>query len=136
MGQGTIDIGSCDGDGAVTFEIKTFYRGDDFVLDGVRILGVDADCIGSTLSLFFKIKETGTLALQSAGYSIGDLMTCNLELSSAIRTGSGDANSFSMPASTSCARENSARVAQASILMSSIGTRDLNGLIGFEIAPE
>ena len=133
LGQGTIDIGSCDENGTVTFEIDTFYRGDDFVLDGVRILDVDADCIGSTLILYFKIKESGLLALQSAPYSIGDLMTCSLLLSSGIRSGSGDANIFEMPAGTSCARENQARVAQTRILMSAIGTRDLSGLIGFEI---
>lgn len=133
LGQGTIDIGSCDADGEVTFEIKTFYRGDDFVLDGVKILGVDADCIDSTLTLYFKIKESGSLLLPAASYSIGDLLTCNLQLTEARRSGSGDANSFTMLPSTNCARESASRVAQSAILMSAIGTRDLNGLIGFEI---
>ena len=133
VGQGQLDIGSCDSDGQVTFEIATYFRGDDFVLDGVKIFGVDADCLGSKLFLYFKIKETGTIFLPSALYSLGDLATCGLDLDPSISTGSGDAHIFNMPAGTDCLRESANRVPGDPIAMSLIGTRDLNGLIGFEI---
>lgn len=140
LGQG-IYFGSCDENGNVGFEIKTFYTGVDFVLDGVDILDVDGDCIDSTLSLYFKIKSTGALLFPGAVYGLEDLITCELLLTEGSgRTRSSNSNTFSMPASTSCDRisfDNSTspatRISEPNIQMSQIGTRDLNGLIGFEI---
>lgn len=141
LGQGSINVGSCDEDQNVTFEIGTFYTGEDFVLDGVSILGVDGRCIDSTLFLYFKIKDTGLMYYPSAVYGLEDLITCELILTEgAGRSRTSISNDFLMPASTDCDRisfDNSSspptRVVEPSIRMNQIGTRDLNGLIGFEI---
>ena len=131
LGQGEIDIGSCDDQ--VTFKIGTYYRGDEFVLDGVRILDVHRDCLNSKLVLYFKIKSSPTLFLPSASYAAGDLATCDLDLAPSISKGSEDSHIFDVPSDTECDLETEAKVGKGKIFMYAIGTRDLSGLIGFEI---
>jgi hypothetical protein len=134
LGQGTLDIGSCDGDNLVNFEIFTSYTGSDFVLDGVRTSGIDGSCIDSKLVLYFTIKDSGTIFLPNPDYSLGDQVICELLLTeSGGNFRSSSSNSFLIPGATSCSRKSSAGVPRPAILMSLVGTRDLVGLIGFEI---
>jgi hypothetical protein len=118
----------------VSFEILTKYTGADFILDGVTTSGVDGACIDSKLILYFTIKDSGNLALLNAEYDQGDQVRCELVLTeSGASLRSSTSNSFLMAPSTSCARTSSSGQVRPNILMSELGTRDLIGLIGFEI---
>lgn len=131
LGQGEIDFGSCDTQVKIRFETR--YRGDDFVLNGVQVSEVNASCLNSKLSLYFKIKNSGEILLPEAVYSLGDVAVCEKTLSPEAASGAGDLLTFEISASTSCKKRSSGDIDLGSITMSSVGTRDLNGRVGFEI---
>lgn len=131
LGQGEIDLGSCDTQVKIKFETR--YRGDDFVLNGVQVSEVNSSCLNSKLIFYFKIKTSGEILLPAASYALGDVAVCEKLLNSGSSSGSGDLLTFEVPASTSCQKKSSSDVDLGTISMSAIGTRDLSGRVGFEM---
>jgi hypothetical protein len=138
FGQGTVQIGTCDGDATVGFTFPTTWSGTDFFLGEVRVTGVDGDCIDANLKLYFKIKSTGQIFVPSSNYALGDNLICTHPLTTT-EPGLGANprtlvdNTLSVGASTSCVRTSSAGEARSNLLLGNIGTRDLSDWVGFEI---
>jgi hypothetical protein len=138
FGQGTVQIGTCDGDATVGFTFPTTWSGTDFFLGEVIVTDVDGDCIDANLKLYFKIKSTGEIFVPSSNYALGDNLICTHPLTTS-EPGLGanprtlEDNTFSVGASTSCVRTSSAGEARPNLLLGNIGTRDLSDWVGFEI---
>lgn len=139
FGQGRVEIGTCDGDATVGFTFPTRWSGTDFFLNQVTVTGVDGRCIGADLKIYFQIKSTGTIFVPSSNYALGDTLICTHPLTAsepglAANPASLTTNVFSVLATATCARTNSAGVSRPDMLLGDIGTRDLSDWVGFEIA--
>ena len=126
FGQGTVNIGTCDGNASVSFTFPVRWSGTEFFFRSIGISDVDSACNGATLRVYLKVKASGTLFVDSGQYDLGDVFTCSLPLTSA--------GSFTLTQSLSCSRESSGGSSRAPISLGEIGTRDLLGTVGFEIA--
>lgn len=138
FGQGRVEIGTCDGDATVGFTFPTRWSGTDFFLNQVKVTGVDGDCIGATLKLYFKIKTNGPIYVPASDYSLGDFIVCEHPLTDSEPGLSPNprtllTNEFALLATKSCSRTNAAGAPRPSILLGDIGTRDLSDWVGFEI---
>ena len=126
FGQGTVNIGTCDGNASVSFTFPVRWSGSEFFFKNIGISDVDSACSGATLRVYLKVKGSGTLYVNLGQYDFGDVITCSLPLT--------NAGSFTLNQTLSCARESSAGTSLTPIDLGEIGTRDLLGAIGFEIA--
>ena len=139
FGQGKVQLGVCDRDSSVGFEFPTRWNGEDFFLDRITISDVDGRCIDQTLKVYFKIKSSGSLAQPLAGYDFGDLITCSKTLSDAepglvSSPRASTSNSFKIASTTVCSHTNSSGAMLPSLILGTIGTRDLADTVGFEIS--
>ena len=105
----------------------------------ISISEVDGQCIGSTLKIYLKIKESGNILGDTSLYGLSDLLTCQIALTegaSSVATNprSSLLNSFVVDPTVSCFHESSSGSTLAPLQLGSLDTRDLLGTVGFEIS--
>ena len=134
-GVGQVNLTTCDRNKTVNFRFSTIFKNADFFLDKVLITGVDEQCTGSKLQLFFKI--TNPLNSNTSVYLENDLMKCSITLSGGTNpknsTEGNTEYSYEMPSNQSCDRSHGDGSTATSIELGKIGSRDVEYIIGFEI---
>ena len=128
-GAGEVSVGSCTD--TATVGLKSQYTGADFVFDTITVTQLNTGCASKTLSIYFKIKSSGSLKNSTGNYTLNDTVKCtyNIPVSSSwgvspnpqLSIGSGN---------SSCA---TLTTPLTTFLLNKISTADYTNAIGFEI---
>lgn len=128
-GAGEVSVGSCTD--TATVGLKSQYTGSDFVFDTITVTQLNTGCASKTLSIYFKIKSSGTLKNSTGNYTLSDTVKCtyNIPVSSAWGTSPNPQLSIGSGNST-CA---TLATPLTTFLLNKISTADYTNAIGFEI---
>jgi len=126
FGGGSVSVGTCDENVAVSFSRKFSFASGRFVLNSINLSKISDKCAGQTLHLYFKISNPfptpAPSPSPSRNYVEGQEITCSGTLTNLVA--GDDANDYVFDAEFSC----------GTIKVKDIDVNDLDSRIGIEIS--
>ena len=128
-GAGEVSVGSCTD--TATVGLKSQYTGADFVFDTITVTQLNTGCASKTLSIYFKIKSSGSLKNSTGNYTLSDTVKCTYNIPVSSSWGTSPAPQLSIGSGNStCA---TLTTPLTTFLLNKISTADYTNAIGFEI---